>query len=63
MKSKPSVLLARRLSDVADCHFKIEHKKGTDNILADCNKSDEINAKTEVEWISSDYNQPNKRER
>ena len=34
-KSKPSVRLGRWLSKFADYQFKIEHKKGTENILAD----------------------------
>ena len=34
-KSKPSVRLGRWLSELADYQFKIEHKKGKDNILAD----------------------------
>ena len=33
--AKPSIRLGRRLNDLADYNFKIEHKKGTDNILAD----------------------------
>ena len=35
MNSKPSVRLGRWLGDRAEYQFKIEHKKGTDNILAD----------------------------
>ena len=34
-KSKPSVRLGRWLSELADYAFKIEHKKGADNVLAD----------------------------
>ena len=34
-KSKPSVRLGRWLSELADYQFKIEHKRGADNILAD----------------------------
>ena len=34
-KAKPSIRLGRWLNDLADFSFKIEHKKGTDNILAD----------------------------
>ena len=34
-KSKPSVRLGRWLSELADYQFKIEHKKGAENILAD----------------------------
>ena len=34
-KSKPSIRLGRWLNNLADYSFKIEHKKGTDNILAD----------------------------
>ena len=34
-KAKPSIRLGRWLSDLADYSFKIEHKKGSDNILAD----------------------------
>ena len=33
-KSKPSVRLGRWLSELADYQFKIEHKKGVENILA-----------------------------
>ena len=34
-KSKHSIRLEKWLNDLADYNFKIEHKKGTDNILAD----------------------------
>ena len=34
-KSKPSVRLGRWLSELADYQFRIEHKKGAENILAD----------------------------
>ena len=34
-KSKPSVRFGRWLSELADSQFKIEHKKGVENILAD----------------------------
>ena len=34
-KSKPCVRLGRWLSELADYQFKIEHKRGADNILAD----------------------------
>ena len=34
-KAKPSVRLGRWLSELADYAFKIEHKKGVDNVLAD----------------------------
>ena len=34
-KSKPSVRFGRWLSELADYQFKIEHKKGAENILAD----------------------------
>ena len=34
-KAKPSVRLGRWLSELADYAFKIEHKKGADNVLAD----------------------------